>query len=57
MSILAGLILGLSMDNNQAQRVMDLSKYTEKYENFTARIKQRKIFLDYINLYLSVRLI
>ncbi|MDX9774722.1 MAG: hypothetical protein RBT40_02075 [Petrimonas sp.] len=45
MSILGGLILGLSMANNQARRALDLSKYTEKYEASLQELSKENLLM------------
>jgi len=45
MSILGGLIFGLSMADNQARRVLDFSKYTEKYEASLQEMSKENLLL------------
>jgi len=45
MSILAGLILGLSMANNQARKALDISKYTEKYEASLQELSKENLLM------------
>jgi Ser-tRNA(Ala) deacylase AlaX len=45
LSILAGLILGLSMADHQARIVLDLSKCTEKYEASLQELSKENLLM------------
>jgi hypothetical protein len=45
MSILAGLILGLSMADNHARKIQDYCRYTEKYEASLQQLNKENLIL------------